>query len=84
MVYNIQNLSNVRYSKKHWEHNVSETGSVSVFRWGGGETATMLGPLKRPNQRLELALSEEPNRLGVSHNLTWRRKHIQFPKLCVL
>jgi hypothetical protein len=28
-------LSIVRYSKKPEEHNVSETGSVSVLRWGG-------------------------------------------------
>jgi hypothetical protein len=30
-------LSSVRNSK-HWEHNVSETGSVSVLRWGEGDT----------------------------------------------
>jgi hypothetical protein len=28
-------LSIVRYSKKTEEHNVSETGSVSILRWGG-------------------------------------------------
>jgi hypothetical protein len=28
------------------KHDVSETGSVSVFRWGG-KTSTQLGPLER-------------------------------------
>jgi hypothetical protein len=32
------------------KHNISETGSVSLLRLGGGgETATHLGPLKRVN-----------------------------------
>jgi hypothetical protein len=31
------------------EYNVSETGSVSVLRWGVGETPTLLGPLERAN-----------------------------------
>jgi hypothetical protein len=29
------------------KHDVSETGCVSVLRWGGGETPTLLGPLER-------------------------------------
>jgi hypothetical protein len=29
------------------KHNVSETGSVSVLRWG--KTPTLLGPLERAN-----------------------------------
>jgi hypothetical protein len=34
--------------KKIREHNVSENGSVSDHRWGGGgrETITLLGPLE--------------------------------------
>jgi hypothetical protein len=28
-------------------HNVSETGSVSVFRWMGQDKPTQLGPLER-------------------------------------
>jgi hypothetical protein len=39
-------LSIDQYSK---EHSVSETGSVSVLRWGGWETPTLLGPLERAN-----------------------------------
>jgi hypothetical protein len=31
------------------KRNVSETGSVSVLRWGGGKTPTQLGPLERAN-----------------------------------
>jgi hypothetical protein len=29
------------------DHNVSETGSVSVIRWMGQDKPTQLGPLKR-------------------------------------
>jgi hypothetical protein len=31
------------------KHDVSETGSVSVLRWGSGKTPTQLGPLERAN-----------------------------------
>jgi hypothetical protein len=33
---------------------------------------------------IEVSLSNEPNRVGVSHPLTWGRKQIQLPKCCVL
>jgi hypothetical protein len=33
--------------QKTREHKVSETGSVSVLRWGRGETPTLFGPLDR-------------------------------------
>jgi hypothetical protein len=58
MVYNIQNCwasslcpsSGILNTRNH---NVSETGSVSILRWGGGgggqETPTQLGPLERAN-----------------------------------
>jgi hypothetical protein len=46
-------LSIVQYSrnpkKKIREHNVSETGSVSVLRSGGGGTPSLLGPLEIAN-----------------------------------
>jgi hypothetical protein len=43
-------LSIVQYSKKIREHNVSETGSVSVLRSREGErTPSQLGPLERAN-----------------------------------
>jgi hypothetical protein len=53
MVYNTQNywvlglspLSSILETRKH---NISETGSVSVLRWGG-KTPTQLGPLERVN-----------------------------------
>jgi hypothetical protein len=41
-------LSIVQYSKKIKEHNVSETGSVSVLRSGGG-TPSQLGLLETAN-----------------------------------
>jgi hypothetical protein len=50
------------------EHNVLETGPVSVLRWRG-ETPTQLSPLERVNlslQWLRLALSKRPNWVGVS------------------
>jgi hypothetical protein len=31
------------------KHNVSETGSISVFREGGEKSPTLLGPLERAN-----------------------------------
>jgi hypothetical protein len=31
------------------KHNVSETGSVSVFKLRGGDMSTLLGPLERAN-----------------------------------
>jgi hypothetical protein len=53
-------LSIVRFSK---EHNVSETGSVSVLRWGVGRHQ-LCGLLV---QWLRLALSHGSNRVGDSH-----------------
>jgi hypothetical protein len=52
MVYNTQDywvfglrpLSGILTNKK--EHNVLETGSVSILRWGMG---ILLGPLQRAN-----------------------------------
>jgi hypothetical protein len=35
-------------------------------------------------QCLKLALPNGPNRIGISHPLTWGLKQIQFPKRCVL
>jgi hypothetical protein len=31
------------------KHDISETGSVSILRCGGGKTPTQLGPLDRAN-----------------------------------
>jgi hypothetical protein len=53
MVYAVQNYkacfglypSSGIYKTKN--HNVSETGSVSVFRWMGQDKRTQLGPLER-------------------------------------
>jgi hypothetical protein len=52
MVYNTQNYWIFGFCPssgilKTREHNVSETGSVSVLR--KGETPTLLGPLERAN-----------------------------------
>jgi hypothetical protein len=44
------------YSKLLENHNVSEAGWASVFRWGDGDTY----------QWVRSALSKEPNRVGVS------------------
>jgi hypothetical protein len=57
-------LSIVRYSK---QLDDSETGSVSVLRWGAQDTW------------LGLDISKGPNWVGV-FLLTWGRKQIQFPK----
>jgi hypothetical protein len=51
MVYNTRNywvfgLCPSSGILKYREHNVSETGSVSVLR-SGGKTPTLLGPLER-------------------------------------
>jgi hypothetical protein len=56
------------------EHNVSETASVSVLRWEG-EGTYFLGPLERANLN---------HWTHVSSPITWGRKRIHFPKLCVL
>jgi hypothetical protein len=37
------------YTHKTRKHNVSETGSISVFRRGGGGGDNLLGPLERAN-----------------------------------
>jgi hypothetical protein len=39
-------LSNVWYVEEK-DHKVSETGSVSIFRWMGQDKPTQLGPLER-------------------------------------
>jgi hypothetical protein len=54
MKYNTQNCSALGYCPSSGiietiKHNVSENGSVSVLRWGGGETPTLLGPLQTAN-----------------------------------
>jgi hypothetical protein len=70
MVYNIQNywgfwtFSIVRYLENR-KHDVLETGSVSVLRWGERETPTQLGPLEIANQWLSLALSKGSYWVGV-------------------
>jgi hypothetical protein len=56
--------------------NVSETGSVSVYG-EGRETPNLLGPLLV--QRLGLALSKGPNRVGVSIP-SHEDENIQFSK----
>jgi hypothetical protein len=69
MMYNTQNYwvfglcpsSGILETRKH---SISETGSVSVLRWGG-KTPTLLGPLERANLKQSLALSKGPNRVGV-------------------
>jgi hypothetical protein len=54
LVYNTQRYwvfglcpSSGYFLNNNEKHNVSETGSVSVLRWG--KTPTQLGPLERPN-----------------------------------
>jgi hypothetical protein len=55
MVYNTQNywvfgLSPLpRILRTTKEHDVSETGSVSILRWRGEKTRTLLCPLERSN-----------------------------------
>jgi hypothetical protein len=43
------------------KQNFSETGSVSVLRWGGGKTPTLLSPLERANlnHRSSLMFSQQ-------------------------
>jgi hypothetical protein len=57
-------------NSKYYKNNVSETGSVSVLRWGGGggQTPILLGPLEIVNlaQWLMLALSKGSFWVGVS------------------
>jgi hypothetical protein len=45
-VFGLRLSSSIAETRKH---NVSETGSVSVLRWGGGATPTLLRPLERAN-----------------------------------
>jgi hypothetical protein len=52
------------------EHNVSETGSVSILRWEGD---TLLGPVEGTNLN--------HNRVGV-YPFIWGQKQIQFLKRC--
>jgi hypothetical protein len=55
MVYNNRNYwvfgfcppSGILEARKH---NVSETESGSILRWGGAEAPILLGPLERANQ----------------------------------
>jgi hypothetical protein len=46
LVFGLSPLSGILGNRKH---DVSETGSVSIFRCGGGKTPTHLGPLDRVN-----------------------------------
>jgi hypothetical protein len=60
------------------KNNVSETGSVSVLRWGGRHLLCWV-PYKQVTQWLTLVLSKRSNWIGVVL-LTWGRKQIQFPE----
>jgi hypothetical protein len=59
MAYNTQNYwvfglflwSGILENRKH---NVSETGSVSILKWGGVKAPTQLGPLERANLLLSV------------------------------
>jgi hypothetical protein len=51
------------------EHDVSETWSVSVFRWRGEKTPTQLGLLETANLNA-----------GQSLPFSWGQKQVQFPK----
>jgi hypothetical protein len=93
MVYNTQNYCALGLYKFYGvvetrQHNVSETGSVSVLR-SGVKLPTQLVPLEvrwktstqlRP---LTLALSKGPNCVPVFPPLTGGQKHIHFPNHCV-
>jgi hypothetical protein len=69
-VYNTQNywvfgLCPVSHILKTREHNISETGSVSILMWGGHTYS--VGSLKAwVVQWLRSAPSKRPNRVGVS------------------
>jgi hypothetical protein len=52
MSFRIKGFSNIVHHPNSKEledkkHDISETGSVSILRWG--EAPTLLGPLKRTN-----------------------------------
>jgi hypothetical protein len=72
-----------RYSKQHTR--AQRFGNRICFRpqnrrW---ETPTPLGPLEIV-QWLKLGLFNGPNRIDVSHPLTWGRTQIQFAKCFIL
>jgi hypothetical protein len=75
-------LSIVRYSKKNIK-GTQRVGNWICFRpqVKGWEIHTLLGPSIR--KWLRVALSNGPNRVGISHPFTWGRKQIQFPTRCV-
>jgi hypothetical protein len=62
------------------DHNVSETGSVSLLRWGGGGRHIMCWVCQKANLNhwTRLALSNGPNRVGVSHPLPEDRNRSSF------
>jgi hypothetical protein len=60
-------LNLLHHPEEDKKHDISETGSVSILRWG--ETPTLLGPSERVVQWLRLTLSKGPNRVGVSLHL---------------
>jgi hypothetical protein len=66
------------------KHGVSETGSVSVLKWGVGGHLLCWGQLGPQSlnqvQWLRLALSKGPNRVGAVVPFTWGRKRNLFPK----
>jgi hypothetical protein len=57
------------------KQNVLETGSVSVFTRGEGDTS-YIGSFR---EKANLIRSQGPNRLGVSLPTTIGRKQTQFP-----
>jgi hypothetical protein len=90
---NLTNLAMVCTTRNHWAYGLGLSsgilnndktqhfGNCTCLRFQvRGRRHILLGPLERANQWLKLDLSKGPNRVGVSHLLTWWRKQIQFLK----
>jgi hypothetical protein len=82
MVYHNQNYWDFGLSPSsgilgNRKHDVSETGSVSVLRCGGGETSTQLGPLDKANLNQGLYRAQMSKRWCHDHNIwtsdNWKR-----------
>jgi hypothetical protein len=66
------------------KHSVSETGSVSVLRWGDGDTYSVGSIRKsRPQSMVQWALSKGHHKVKCLYPFSWGRKRIQFPNVCV-
>jgi hypothetical protein len=88
MVYNTQNYSvfglfpssDILETRKQ---DVSETGSVSVLRWGG-MTPTQLGPLERANLDQQFWRIIHLNEYYIPHCINYLYDRPLFWKICVM